>query len=93
VTGTHGKGTVSAMITHGLITAGRDRRSSSADCSTTTAPTRKRARGRAVAEVDESDRSHLNLEPTHVVVNNLEVDHLNFYRDLDDIVGTMAVHR
>lgn len=91
VTGTHGKGTVSAMIAHGLIVAGRDptfviggllnnygtnARAGQGDC--------------AVAEVDESDRSHLNLKPTHVVVNNLEVDHLNFYRDLDDIVGTMA---
>lgn len=91
VTGTHGKGTVSAMITHGLITAGKD-------------PTfviggmlqnyRTNSRCGAdpvcVAEVDESDRSHLNLTPNRVVVNNLEVDHLNFYDGLEDIVDTMA---
>ncbi len=91
VTGTHGKGTVSAMIAHALIVAGRD-------------PTfiiggllndyglnaRSGAGAHAIAEVDESDRSHLNLRPTHVVVNNLEVDHLNFYDGLGDIVDTMA---
>lgn len=91
VTGTHGKGTVSAMITHALITAGRDPTfviggllndyGTNARCG---------AGGFAVAEVDESDKSHLNLRPTHVVVNNLEVDHLNFYSGIDDIVGTMA---
>ncbi len=91
VTGTHGKGTVSAMITHCLAEAGHD-------------PTfvigglllnyginsRAGAGPYAVAEVDESDKSHLNLQPQHVVVNNLEVDHLNFYSGLDDIIGTMA---
>ncbi len=91
VTGTHGKGTVSAMITHSLMKAGRD-------------PTfliggllndyglnaRVGEGGMAVAEVDESDKSHLNLRPNHVVINNLEVDHLNFYEGLDEIVGTMA---
>ena len=44
----------------------------------------------AVAEVDESDKSHLNLRPNHVVVNNLEVDHLNFYADHGEIVSTMG---
>ena len=43
----------------------------------------------AVAEVDESDKSHLNLRPNHVVVNNLEVDHLNFYKDHGEIIATM----
>jgi len=91
VTGTHGKGTVSAMITHSLIQRGID-------------PTfviggllnnyRLNARAGSdkysVAEVDESDKSHLNLHPNYVLVNNLEVDHLNFYAGLGDIVDTMA---
>ncbi len=91
VTGTNGKGTVSAMIAHCLVTAGRD-------------PTfviggmlqnyRENARNgsgpEAVAEVDESDKSHLNLKPQIAVVNNLEVDHLNYYKDLGDIISTMA---
>lgn len=91
VTGTHGKGTVSAMITHGLITAGRAPTYVIGGLLNNYGTNAQAGEGTvAVAEVDESDRSHLNLEPTHVVVNNLEVDHLNFYQDLDDIVGTMA---
>jgi len=102
VTGTHGKGTVSAMIAHGLICAeldptfiiggllnqygvnarvGRLPRAESE---------RSGARYLGVAEVDESDGSHLNLNPHYVVVNNIEVDHLNYYDDLDDIISTMA---
>jgi UDP-N-acetylmuramate--alanine ligase len=91
VTGTHGKGTVSAMITHGLIVAGRDPTFVVGGLLNNYGTNARAGQGTAaVAEVDESDRSHLNLEPNHVVVNNLEVDHLNFYADLDDIVGTMA---
>ena len=91
VTGTHGKGTVSAMITHGLIVAGRDPTFVVGGLLNNYGTNARAGSGSAaVAEVDESDRSHLNLKPNHVVVNNLEVDHLNFYQDLDDIVGTMA---
>ncbi len=91
VTGTHGKGTVSAMITHCLIAAGRDPTFVIGGLLNNYA-TNARAGGGAyaVAEVDESDRSHLNLEPHHVLVNNLEVDHLNFYDGLEDIIETMA---
>lgn len=91
VTGTHGKGTVSAMITHGLITAGLDPTFIIGGLLNNYGTNARAGQGPvAVAEVDESDRSHLNLTPRHVVVNNLEVDHLNFYADLDDIIGTMT---
>ncbi|MEE2756087.1 MAG: UDP-N-acetylmuramate--L-alanine ligase [Myxococcota bacterium] len=91
VTGTHGKGTVSAMITHSLVKAGLDPtfiiggllNNYRLNAQNGTQPF-------AVAEVDESDRSHLNLRPEIVVVNNLEVDHLNFYDGLGDIIETMA---
>ncbi|MGK0361203.1 MAG: UDP-N-acetylmuramate--alanine ligase [Bradymonadia bacterium] len=91
VTGTHGKGTVSAMITHCLIQAQRDPTFVIGGIlNNYTLNARAGSGAHAVAEVDESDRSHLNLKPRHVVVNNLEVDHLNFYKGLDDIVITMA---
>ena len=38
-----------------------------------------------VLEADESDRSFLLLSPTIAVVTNIEADHLDHYRDLDDI--------
>src|SRR5262249_36259904 len=38
-----------------------------------------------VLEADESDRSFLMLSPTIAVVTNIEADHLDHYRDLEDI--------
>lgn len=38
-----------------------------------------------VVEADEYDRSFLSLTPTIAVLTTLEVDHLDCYRDLDDI--------
>lgn len=90
VTGTHGKGTVSGMITHALITAGQDPTFVIGGLLMNYGINARAGEGKyAVAEVDESDKSHLNLRPRHVVVNNIEVDHLNFYKGLDDIVETM----
>ena len=39
-----------------------------------------------VAEVDESDRTHLAHRPRHLLINNLEVDHLHTYEDLGALV-------
>ena len=38
-----------------------------------------------VAEADESDRSFLKLFPTIAVITNIDREHLDFYKDLDDI--------
>jgi UDP-N-acetylmuramate--alanine ligase len=38
-----------------------------------------------VAEADESDRSFLKLSPIIAVITNLDREHLDCYRDLDDI--------
>ncbi|PLX18324.1 MAG: UDP-N-acetylmuramate--L-alanine ligase [Candidatus Muiribacterium halophilum] len=38
-----------------------------------------------VAEACEYDRSFLNLEPQYAIINNIEEDHLDYYRNLDDI--------
>jgi UDP-N-acetylmuramate--alanine ligase len=43
-----------------------------------------------VVEADEYDRSFLALTPTVAVVTNLEADHLDIYRDLDDIRGAFG---
>jgi UDP-N-acetylmuramate--alanine ligase len=40
-----------------------------------------------VAEACEYDRSFLNLSPEIAVVNNIDSDHLDYYRDLRDISG------
>lgn len=41
-----------------------------------------------VAEADESDRSFLKLAPIIAVVTNIEKEHMDCYRDLDDILDT-----
>jgi len=43
-----------------------------------------------VAEADEYDRSFLELTPVVAVITNIEADHLDTYRDLDDIHDAFA---
>jgi len=43
-----------------------------------------------VAEADESDRSFLKLAPIVAVVTNIEEEHMDCYRDLDDILETFV---
>jgi len=40
-----------------------------------------------VAEADESDRSFLKLSPILAVVTNLDREHMDCYRDMDDVEG------
>jgi UDP-N-acetylmuramate--alanine ligase len=44
-----------------------------------------------VVEADEFDRSFLKLTPTIAVVTNLEPEHLDCYRDLDDLIQAFAL--
>ncbi|MBU2552186.1 MAG: UDP-N-acetylmuramate--L-alanine ligase [Proteobacteria bacterium] len=41
-----------------------------------------------VAEADESDGSFLMLSPTWAVVTNIDLEHLDYYRDLDHLKET-----
>ena len=43
-----------------------------------------------VAEADEYDRSFLELTPVVAVITNIEADHLDTYRDLEDILDAFA---
>ncbi len=43
-----------------------------------------------VAEADEYDRSFLELTPVVAVITNIEADHLDTYRDLEDIHDAFA---
>ncbi len=89
--GSHGKTTTSALIAHILLHADYD-------------PTiviggqLKNIQSNAyvgsgeffVAEADESDRSFLQLNPTLAVVTNIDLEHLETYKDLDDIKQAFA---
>lgn len=43
-----------------------------------------------VAEACEYDRSFLNLTPEIAIVNNIDADHLDYFRDLQDISGAFV---
>ena len=43
-----------------------------------------------VAELDESDGSLVNTAPAYAVLNNLEMDHLNYYRDFDHVIKVLC---
>jgi len=43
-----------------------------------------------VVEADEFDRSFLHLNPTYSIINNLDLEHLDCYKDLDDLKTTFS---
>jgi UDP-N-acetylmuramate--alanine ligase len=87
IAGTHGKTTTTSMVSLVLIEGGID----------PTVIVGGRLHGLAgsnarmgkgefiVVEADEFDRSFLSITPTIAVLTTLETDHLDCYRDLDDI--------
>jgi len=87
IAGTHGKTTTTSMVSLVLMEGGID----------PTVIVGGRLRGLAgsnarlgkgefiVVEADEYDRSFLSITPTIAVLTTLETDHLDCYRDLEDI--------
>jgi UDP-N-acetylmuramate--alanine ligase len=86
VAGTHGKTTTTAMIAKILVDAGRDP-------SVVVGSLLKDFKSNLivgksdlfVVEACEYERSFLNLKPKILVITNIEPDHLDYYKDLDDI--------
>lgn len=91
VTGTHGKTTTSAMAASILVEAGVDPTVLlGGDLPDLGGNARNGEGPFLVAEADESDKSITNLYADVVVVTNLEGDHLEHYRDLDEIIEVVA---
>jgi len=89
VAGTHGKTTTTSMIATILDRAGLDPTIVVGGVLDTIGSNARLGKGEfIVLEADESDRSFLLLSPTIAVVTNIEADHLDHYRDLDDIKAT-----
>ncbi len=88
VAGTHGKTTTTSMIATILDKAGFDPTIVVGGLLNTIGSNARMGKGDyIVLEADESDRSFLLLSPTVAVVTNIEADHLDNYKDLDDIQG------
>src|SRR5881296_3159334 len=86
VAGTHGKTTTTSMIATVLDHAGLDPTIVVGGRLNTIGSNARLGKGDyIVLEADESDRSFLLLSPTIAVVTNIEPDHLDHYRDLEDI--------
>ncbi len=89
IAGTHGKTTTTSMIATILDRAGVDPTVVVGGLLNTIGSNARLGKGDfIVLEADESDRSFLLLSPTIAVVTNIEADHLDNYRDLDDIRST-----
>ena len=91
VAGTHGKSTTTVLTTEALVAAGYN-----PTCYVGARVTSWKGNLRAgspewfVVEADEYDRSFLALSPTVAVVTNLEAEHLDIYKDIDDLRRTFA---
>ncbi|GMU80543.1 MAG: UDP-N-acetylmuramate--L-alanine ligase [Planctomycetota bacterium] len=91
IAGTHGKSTTTAWLTYLLREAGRD------PSFVIGAEVEQLGGGSGVgdgphfiAESCEYDRSFLNLAPKYAAILNIEEDHLDYYKDIHEIVGAFS---
>ncbi|HEX7010728.1 MAG TPA: UDP-N-acetylmuramate--L-alanine ligase [Phycisphaeraceae bacterium] len=95
VAGTHGKSTTTSMLSHILIQAGLDPSFIvGANCRQIGGGSRTGRTGPGsilVAEACEFDRSFHNFHPTCAIILNVEADHLDVYKSLEEIVESFAV--
>lgn len=91
VTGTNGKGTVSALITWFLSAEDLDPSFAIGAILNNFGTNARQGRGpHLVCELDESDGSFTNTSPERLVIVNLEADHLNYYKDLQGVIRTFG---
>ncbi len=92
VAGTHGKSTTTAMISYALLQCGRD-------VSFVVGGTASQLGGGSrsgqsdlfIAEACEFDRSFHNLHPKVALITNIEEDHLDCYKNIDEIIESFRV--
>jgi UDP-N-acetylmuramate--alanine ligase len=88
IAGTHGKSTTTVMTTEALAAAGVNPTGVvGARVTSWNGNLSNGGNDVFVVEADEYDRSFLALAPDVAVVTNVEADHLDIYRDLDDVRG------
>ena len=92
IAGTHGKTTTTSMVSLVLMEGGLDPTVIVGGKLSGLGGTNARL-GHGdfiVVEADEFDRSFLSITPTVAVLTTLETDHLDCYRDLEDIKGAFV---
>ncbi len=91
ICGAHGKTTVTSMISQILMESGKDPSIHiGGRLDAVGGSTRVGHSGIFVAEACEFNRSFLHLHPTIAVVLNIDADHLDCYKDLDEIEETFG---
>ena len=91
VAGAHGKTTVTSMIAMVLAHAGLDPTAVIGGRLDAFGSSARLGRGELmVVEADESDRSFLQLLPTIAVVTNIDREHMEHYRDMEEIASAFV---
>lgn len=89
VAGTHGKTTTTGMCGQILVAASQDPSILVGGIlPNLDSNLRLGEKDHIVVEADEYDRSFLALNPTQIIVTTLEADHLDIYKDLQDVRDT-----
>jgi len=89
VAGTHGKSTTSAMISFALMQCGLDPSFVIGGTVPQLGGGSRSGEGEIfVAEACEYDRSFHNLRPRIAIITNIEEDHLDCYKNIDEIVAS-----
>lgn len=86
VSGSHGKTTTTGMVAHTLMRLGAD--PTVVIGSFLQGMKSNFIQGKSkyfVVEADEYHRAFLNLHPNVVLITNIDLDHVDYYKDLDDI--------
>jgi UDP-N-acetylmuramate--alanine ligase len=86
VSGSHGKTTTTSMIATVLAHGGLDPTMVIGGKLASIGSNAKMGKGALiVAEADESDGSFLKLSPSLAVITNIDLEHLDYYRDMGEI--------
>jgi UDP-N-acetylmuramate--alanine ligase len=89
IAGTHGKTTTTSLISTVLAAGGLDPTVVIGGRLNSIGSNARLGQGEfLVAEADESDGSFLKLMPTIAVVTNIDPDHLDYYKGIDEIKET-----
>jgi UDP-N-acetylmuramate--alanine ligase len=89
IAGAHGKTTTTSLVSHILIEAGLDPTVIIGGHLINISSNARMGQGDfLVAEADESDRSFLHLQASLALVTNIDLEHLETYADIDDIIET-----
>lgn len=89
IAGSHGKTTTTSLVSHILIESKMDPTVIIGGHLTSISSNARFGNGDfLVAEADESDRSLLHLQATLALITNIDLEHLETYKNIDDISQT-----